>query len=210
MQLIKYSHACVRLEDGDRALVIDPGLWSEVEALTGASDVLITHEHYDHVDTEKLAEARSTNPNLMVHAPESVIPQLSDLGEGVVAVSVGDRFTAGGFDVRVVGGEHAEIYEGLPGVPNVGYVIEGGAVYHPGDSLFRPDTAVGTLLLPASAPWLKLAEALDFVREVKPQAAHPIHDALLSDIGLSSFDNWVNLRGGTAYHRIPVGESVSL
>jgi L-ascorbate metabolism protein UlaG (beta-lactamase superfamily) len=207
--MIKYGHACVRLEDGDRVLVIDPGLFTEAESLTGASDVLITHEHYDHVDREKIADARTENPDLRVYAPAPVAQQLANLGDVVVTVSSGDRFTAAGFAVRAVGGEHAEIYEGLPGVANIGYMVED-TIYHPGDSLFRPDTAVPTLLLPASAPWLKLAEALDFVRAVKPQRAHPIHDALLSDIGLTAFDNWVNLKGDTDYSRVPIGESVDL
>ena len=34
MQLTKFTHSCVRLDDGDRRLVIDPGVFSEVE--TGA------------------------------------------------------------------------------------------------------------------------------------------------------------------------------
>src|ERR1700753_1989868 len=115
MRMIKYGHACVRLEDGARALVIDPGLFSEADSLTGASDVLITHEHYDHVDSEKLADARTENPDLRVYAPEPVAAQLAGLGGGVVTVSEGERFTAAGFNVRCVGGQHAEIYEGLPG-----------------------------------------------------------------------------------------------
>ena len=46
MLLTKFTHSCVRLEDGDRALVIDPGVFSEVEAaLSGVNRVLITHEH---------------------------------------------------------------------------------------------------------------------------------------------------------------------
>jgi len=208
MRLIKYTHACVRLEDGDRVLVIDPGLWSEADALSAAAEVLITHEHFDHLDAGKLIEARTANPALTVYAPAAVAAQLGALGDAVITVAPGDRFTAAGFPVEVVGGKHAEIYDGLPGCANVGYLVDGG-LYHPGDSLFRPETAVETLLLPASAPWLKLAEALDFVRAVKPQRAYPIHDAMLSEIGQSSFDNWVNLKGDTDYARIPVGESVS-
>ena len=52
--------------------------------------------------------------------------------------------------LRVVGGAHAEIYEGLPGCANVGFVVEG--VYHPGDSLFVPDVPVTTLLVPWTVP----------------------------------------------------------
>jgi len=50
MQLTKFTHSCVRFDDADRSLVIDPGVFSEVdEALDGAGAVLITHEHPDHI-----------------------------------------------------------------------------------------------------------------------------------------------------------------
>jgi L-ascorbate metabolism protein UlaG (beta-lactamase superfamily) len=136
--LIRYTHACVRLEDGDRTLVIDPGVWAEPESLDGVSDVLVTHEHSDHLDVDRLVAARAANPALTVYAGAAVADELSALGDGVVTVSVGDRFTAAGFEVQAVGGEHAEIYEGLPGCANLGYIVDGG-LYHPGDA--RPRRA---------------------------------------------------------------------
>ena len=57
MRMIKYTHACVRLVDGDRSLLIDPGTWAEDVAFEGATDVLVTHEHADHIDLERLVGA---------------------------------------------------------------------------------------------------------------------------------------------------------
>ncbi|GAA4676477.1 MBL fold metallo-hydrolase [Phytohabitans rumicis] len=208
MRLTKYTHACVRLDNGPRTVVIDPGVWSEGAALEGASAVLITHEHFDHVDADRLAAAQQANPALKVYAPAAVVQQLEKLGDAVVTVSAGDEFEAGGFPVRAVGGQHAEIYEGLPGCANVGYVIEG--VYHPGDSLFVPDATVTTLLVPTSAPWLKLAEGIDFIRAVAPQRAYSIHDAMLSPTGEQIIDRWHAMKGNTEYARIPVGDSVEV
>ena len=48
MRITKYGHACVRIEQDGRVLVVDPGVWTEPEAVTGADAVLITHEHADH------------------------------------------------------------------------------------------------------------------------------------------------------------------
>ena len=208
MRLTKYTHACVRLQDGDRQLVIDPGIWSEGTALEGVSHVLITHEHADHVDVDKLAAAQLANADLKVYAHADVAAQLEKLGDAVVTVASGDEFDAGGFPVRVVGGAHAEIYDGLPGCANIGFVVDG--VYHPGDSLFVPDVPVTTLLVPTNAPWLKLAEGIDFVRAVGPARAHSIHDAMLSEKGEQILDRWHDLKGNTRYSRIPVGETVDL
>lgn len=205
MRLTKYGHACVRLEDGDRVLVIDPGTYSEMESLSGATAVLISHEHEDHIDLDKLKAARESNPALTVHTHPALA---AALGEDVTAVEPGDTFTAAGFTVRAVGGEHAEIIDGLPGCPNIGFIVDG--IYHPGDSLFVPAEAVDTLLVPAAGPWLKLREVIEFVRAVRPARAFPIHDVQLSDVGLDHFDQWLDGQGGADYSRIPLGEFVDL
>ncbi|WP_406277714.1 MBL fold metallo-hydrolase [Streptomyces sp. NBC_00191] len=205
MRLTKYGHACVRLEDGDRVLVIDPGTYSERESLSGATAVLISHEHEDHIDLDKLKAARESNPALTVHTHPALA---AVLGDGVTAVEPGDTFTAAGFTVRAVGGEHAEIIDGLPGCPNIGFIVDG--IYHPGDSLFVPAEAVDTLLVPAAGPWLKLREVIEFVRTVRPARAFPIHDVQLSDVGLDHFDQWLDGQGGADYSRIPLGKSVDL
>ncbi|GAA1533766.1 MBL fold metallo-hydrolase [Dactylosporangium maewongense] len=199
MRLTKYGHACVRLESGDQVLVIDPGVYSDPACLSGATAVLVTHEHADHVDAAALA----AHPDVTVYTHPALAPSL-----GAVPVEVGDSFTAAGFAVRVVGGRHAEIIDGLPGCANVGYIVDG--VYHPGDSLFVPAEPVDTLLVPASGPWVKLGEVITFAREVRPARAFPIHDVNLSEIGQSQFDEWLDETAGTAYARIPLGASADL
>jgi hypothetical protein len=44
----KFVHSCLRLDQDGRALVIDPGVWPEPEALARADAVLVTHEHFGH------------------------------------------------------------------------------------------------------------------------------------------------------------------
>ncbi len=213
MQLIKFTHACVRLEDGARRLLIDPGVWTEPAAYEGVTDILVTHEHYDHVDFAHL-ESLLKSRELRVYAPEAVrdVAAAEDapaVAAAITPVATGDAFTAGGFAVQAVGGAHAEIYDGLPGCANLGYVVEG--VYHPGDSFFVPEQPVTALLVPAGAPWFKLREALDFTRAVAPARAFPIHDRMLSpDVGYDNFDRWMGFKGDTDYARIPLGEAITL
>ncbi|MDT4977031.1 MAG: hypothetical protein QOG98_2789, partial [Pseudonocardiales bacterium] len=184
MQLTKFTHSCVRLDDGDRSLVLDPGSFSEVEtALDGAAAVLITHEHPDHLDPERLRKAARQDPRLRIWAPAGVAATLGDLGEQVVAVAPGESFDAAGFAIKTFGGQHAVIHPTVPVVANVGYLIED-AVYHPGDSLIVPPVPIKTLLAPIHAPWSKTAEVIDFAVSVRAPHVHQIHDGLLNERGL--------------------------
>jgi L-ascorbate metabolism protein UlaG (beta-lactamase superfamily) len=211
MELVKFTHSCVRIGDGDRALVIDPGQFSEVaEALSGVHAVLVTHEHPDHLDGRALVESAATDPELRVWAPAPVATQLSEIADRVTVVEPGDIVTAGGFGVRVFGGQHALIHRSVPVIANVGYLVEE-TVYHPGDSFDVPDVSVPTLLLPMHAPWSKTAEVLDFLIAVRPRQAYAIHDALLSDLGLGFVDSHlarVAMTYGASYRRLTPGESV--
>lgn len=214
MRLIKYTHACVRLEAASSVLVIDPGTWSEPAALDGANGVLITHEHFDHVDVDRLRAAVAADPALRVWAPSELAAQLSDLGPALKAVRPGDPFSAFEFAVRTFGERHAPIHPDFPVPQNIGYLVtapeDGTTVFHPGDSFTVPEAEVHHLLVPACAPWLKLGETVDWVRAVKPRRTYPIHDAMLSDLGLTIADRWIGEFGGAEYRRLGVAESIEL
>ena len=152
MRLTKLGHACVRLEKDGRTLVLDPGAFTEPEALDGADAVLITHEHFDHFEEGRLRAAAEANPGLRIWTNGAVADQLTGLGEGRVRrVGHGDTFTAEGFEVEVHGEWHAQIHPEIPLVGNVGFLVDG-QVFHPGDALTVPEREVDTLLLPVHAP----------------------------------------------------------
>ena len=209
MRLTKYSHACVRLE-GDGVLVIDPGVFSEAEALDGVDAVLITHEHFDHLNVDALTDALAKRPAARIFTHPDVVPKLGDLASVTTAVNSGDDFTAAGFGVRAYGGLHAVIHPDLPRVANLGYAIDE-TVYHPGDSFDVPaDVRVDTLFVPVSAPWLKVAESVDFIRAVKPRRAYALHDALLNDLGAPIVERVINQLSGAEYQRLSPGTVLDL
>jgi hypothetical protein len=181
MQLTKHVHSCVRLDDGERSLVIDPGGFSDLDsALDGVSAVLITHEHTDHLDHDRVVAAAQADPRLRIWAPAAVAATLLELGDQVVTVGADESFEAAGFAVQTFGGQHALIHPLIPIVANIGFLIDG-TVFHPGDSFVVPPAPVNTLLLPANAPWSKISEIIDYAIAVRAPFSYPIHDFLVGD-----------------------------
>ncbi|MEV4140409.1 MBL fold metallo-hydrolase [Dactylosporangium sp. NPDC049742] len=208
MLITKFTHACLRIEHDGGVLVIDPGVFTEAEALDGADAVLITHEHMDHVDIDALRALK--RPELTVHTHADVEAQLSDLDADIYAVEPGDTFVAAGMTVRAHGGRHAVIHPDIPRIANVGFVIDtpDGPLYHPGDAFHVPDERIATLFVPVSAPWLKLAEAIDFTRAVAPERAYALHDSLLVDVGQQMVTGHMTRLSGTRYTRLEPGTSI--
>jgi L-ascorbate metabolism protein UlaG (beta-lactamase superfamily) len=206
LKLTKKLHACVRLEKDGRTLVLDPGGFSEQDAAAGADALLVTHEHPDHFDEGRLRAALEANPAAELWTLDSVARRLSAAFPGRVhTVGHGDTFTAAGFDVQVHGELHAVIHPDIPRITNVGYLVDG-SVFHPGDALTVPGAAVDTLMLPVHAPWNKLSEIVDYIREVAPRRSIDVHDALLSDLARPVYDRQIEALGGAEHLRLAPGE----
>lgn len=187
-RITKFGHACVRIEYAGTTLVIDPGGWTEPEAVDGADAVLITHEHGDHADPANLR--RSGAPILTIAAvADHLVQQAPELAERLRVVQPGERLDLG-LPVEVVGELHAVIHPEFPRVHNSGYLVTAGerTIFHPGDALTIPDARVDLLCVPVSAPWLKASEAIDFARAVGAPHNLAIHDRVYSEAGLGIID----------------------
>lgn len=213
MKLTKHEHACVVFEKEGASFVIDPGSFSADAAgiINGAEAILITHEHFDHVNQAAINEALAARPQLRVYAPAGLAGLFGEHPGQFTAVSAGDELSVAGFAVTVHGDTHAVIHPDIPLIANVGFLVDG-TVYHPGDAYFVPEAPVETLLLPTSGPWMKFGEAADYVRAVRPRRVVQIHEMLLSDIGLHLADMILGEQGltGIPLTSVPVGDAISV
>jgi L-ascorbate metabolism protein UlaG (beta-lactamase superfamily) len=213
MRFTKLGHSCVRLEKDGGVLVIDPGSWSDAPAaLEGATAVMVTHEHPDHLDADAVRAALSADPDLTLWANSSVGAQFSEFGDRVREVGHGDSLDVAGFSVHVYGVDHALIYPEIPLVLNTGFLVDGD-VFHPGDSFTIPEDPVATLLVPLSAPWQKAAEMIDYFRAVSPARGFAIHDGILNGNGLGLYGRMLSLAAGPSgvpVERLDPGTSLDL
>jgi L-ascorbate metabolism protein UlaG (beta-lactamase superfamily) len=188
MQVTHFGHSCVMLDTGSARLLIDPGTFSTgFEEVTGLDAVLVTHQHPDHLDPERLPALLAANPGVRLIADRGTAGQLDDMPLGDTACETaepGTTVTVAGARVQVLGGKHAVIHPDIPVIPNNAYLVDGTHL-HPGDSLtVVPDEPLEVLFLPTAAPWQKLADAVTYLREVAPRAAVPIHQGILAVPGM--------------------------
>ncbi|MFH5824965.1 MBL fold metallo-hydrolase [Georgenia sp. AZ-5] len=211
MRITHLGHACVLLETPAARLLVDPGTYAEgFEDLRGLDAVLITHQHPDHADPERLPALVAANPGAQLLADEDSVPVLAGMGVTARAVRPGDHLTVAGAELDVAGGTHAVIYADRPGCTNVAYAVDGGAFFHPGDSLTVPPGAVDVLAVPASGPWLKLAEAIDYLRAVAPRVAVPVHERTMASTRMAYAMLAEFAPAGTQFRPLPTGVAATV
>jgi L-ascorbate metabolism protein UlaG (beta-lactamase superfamily) len=204
MRITKYGHSCLHVVDGSASILIDPGAFSQgFETLSGLTAVLVTHQHPDHVDPQRLPGVLRANPGAKLFADEGSVAVLATAGITATPTMTGE-IQGLGTKVEVFSGKHAIVHRDIPVIPNACYLI-GGRLLHPGDSFTVVDRDVEILALPASAPWMALKEAVDYFRAVAPKIAIPIHEkvmanttmvyGLLTRLGPSDA-RWLNLDDG--------------
>ena len=212
MRLTKFGHSCLLVEEGGARVLLDPGSFSEgFDSLEGLTAVCLTHQHVDHLDPERVRPLLDRNPGVRVVSDEGSAEALGEAGADVEVVHDGDELALGGLALRVVGRDHAAVHPEVPVVPNVGYLV-GGRLFHPGDALTMPGGPVEVLAVPAGAPWLKLADSVDYLRTVGPRVAVPVHEKVLSEVGISSHYRLLEQLGGpgTAFEVLDDGRPVEL
>lgn len=227
MRLTHFGHSCLLVElDGSRIL-FDPGNFSEgFETLTDLDAILVTHQHPDHGDPERLPALVARNPGAALHCdPQSALlwnveermPGATEPGARLWrAANTGDSFQIGDVSVDVVGGVHAVIHEDIPVIDNACFILSTpdrpGVFMHPGDALFAPERPIDVLALPATAPWMKLSETVDYYRAVAPRVAVPIHTAIASEQGLGIYFRQLQALGpaDTEFLVLPRGSAVEM
>jgi len=181
MKITKFDHALLSIESGSKLVVIDPGTYSkELADFKDVVAICLTHIHEDHSYLPHIQKILIDNPDAQIFGPAEVAKKLAGLP--VQVVYHGDHYEVGGFELDFSGDLHEEIHRSIPLIQNTGVTVNR-TLYYPGDSYTIPEDKVKVLACPASAPWLKISDVMDFISAVKPETLFPTHNALLSGNG---------------------------
>jgi L-ascorbate metabolism protein UlaG (beta-lactamase superfamily) len=187
MLITALGHSCVLVETGDQRILIDPGTFTPgFQDLTDLDAILVTHQHPDHVDIERLPALLDTNPGARLLVEPQAAEQLVAADLAAQHLRTGQATQVGAVSITAVGQRHAVINEFIPRIDNLGVVLraEGEPTFfHPGDAYDAEPGEVDVLALPLNAPWAAARDTIAFVRRIAPRVAIPVHDALLSPTG---------------------------
>src|SRR5919202_4940669 len=92
VQIVHLGQSCVLVETGAARLLLDPGVYSTGFAeLTELDAILVTHQHPDHLDLERLPALLAANPAAGLLVDAGSAPMLVDAGLPHRVVGAGQR-----------------------------------------------------------------------------------------------------------------------
>lgn len=202
MRVTHLGHACLLVEIADTRVLIDPGSFSRgFEDLHDLDAIVITHQHADHLDEDRLPALLRANRQAAVYADPETAALIAAAGADVVTLVQGGNVSVGSAILSPVGQLHAFNHSGVPRCTNVGVVLRADGeptLFHPGDAYDADPGQVDLLAVPVNAPWAKVSESIDFVRRIGPTGIIPVHDALVSDVGRRMYIGHIGQYGGDA------------
>jgi len=181
MQIIKYEHSCLDIQEKSDRLVVDPGVLSR--SLTNLSSIkalVITHVHPDHFDEQKVRTIIDVNPDIHVFSTGEVAQKLTYIS--VTVPDLNKVYKVGDISLEFFGQKHAMILPSLPLIENFGVLVND-KLYYTGDSFTPCPKPHVTLGITTSAPWMKISETADFIRSDSATRVFPCHDGFLNNDG---------------------------
>ncbi|MDB4978073.1 MAG: fold metallo-hydrolase [Candidatus Peribacteria bacterium] len=207
MKITKLGHCCMLIEENGVRILTDPGAWTTTQLDVRNLDIiLITHEHADHFHLDSLKKILEHNTNAIVVTNKSTGALLDKEGISYQGVDDGTMEIIQGIAISGHGTKHAVIYPALPNMENTGFFIAN-KFFFPGDSFVMPPLPVDILALPIAGPWMKLSEAIDYLKEVNPRISFPVHDGMIQPVDwLHASIEHISKSLGLNFQAVKVGE----
>ncbi len=171
MEITWLGHASFMLKTKGIVIYIDPYAGEPAEK---ADIILVSHDHYDHFNREKITKIMTDNTAILSSR------KVSSEMDGIIALNAGDSRQVDSISIKAV----ASYNTGKPFHPKgagIGFIIEaeGKKVYFAGDTDLIPEMKqikADVVLLPVGGTYtMDAEEAAKAVEIIKPKIAIPMH-----------------------------------
>ena len=211
MKITKFGHCCLLIEENGLHILTDPGIFTKTQdSIHNIDIVLITHEHADHLHIESLKNVLKNNPGARILTNSGVAKLLDKEEIAFELLEDGGNTIINNLLIEGIGTEHATIYREFGSVINTGYLINS-KLFYPGDAFTVPENSVDILAVPVAGPWMKISEAIDYAKAVKPRICFGVHDGVLvkdmKGFGQMLMNEFLG-EEGIEYVHIPDGDSM--
>ena len=174
VQFEHFIQSSFRIKGSGTVVYIDP---HRIASGDTADLVLVTHEHYDHMDAASIKAVEGPDTVVVANAPCARQLQ-GKVGSRIVSIEEGHTVNEKGIQVRAVAG-----YNNVhPRGSNVGFLfgLGGLTIYHAGDTGRVPEMAslgpIDVALLPIGGTYtMNEKEAADAANDVRPKVVVPMH-----------------------------------
>jgi L-ascorbate metabolism protein UlaG (beta-lactamase superfamily) len=170
----RFVQSSVRIKSGDTVVYVDP---HRITSGDVADLVLITHDHYDHMDAASIKAIEGPGTVIVANAP-CARALAGKVGARIVSIEEGQSVTEKSVEVRAVPGYNNVHRRGQ----NVGFVFSLGGItiYHAGDTGHVPEMSslgrIDVALLPIGGTYtMDETEAAQATKDIRPKVAIPIH-----------------------------------
>ena len=169
MQVTKFTHSCLLVEEEGKAVLFDPGVYThkentlDLEQLKNLDYILITHEHLDHMFPPLILDLLNKFPQVKIITNPGAAKILKD--NQIDSTQDGDEI------VKITPVPHEPVFGTAP----TNWQFDVFNITHPGDShSFNSNQDI--LALPMTAPWGSMVDAVNLAVKLKPKIVLPIHD----------------------------------
>ena len=208
MKITWLGQAGLLLETGSFTIMVDPYLSDSVGTLNPKKhrkvpvdprffeiepDLMIfTHDHLDHYDPETVSQFLSADSGITILAPTSVFEKVRTFGDShnYVCFNRHSSWTEGGILFRAIRAEHSDPYA-------IGVLISDSehTFYITGDTLYNEDifpdlpSDIYAAFLPVNGVGnnMNFADAVRFLKRIRPKFAVPFHCGLFDEQNLFDF-----------------------
>lgn len=179
----KFPQSHLLITGESTKIIIDPGYITfdqgyKVEDFQGMDGYLITHQHRDHVDHERIKEIAKDRP---IFGNADVANKLKEFGVEVTTIYDKKPFKVGEFEITPYDLPHFPHPLGKEMPPNTGYIVNG-VFFHAGDGYELGGVKVENAALPIGHPSISTTQVLNFAKSLQAKVIIPIHyDVYLRD-----------------------------